>query len=144
MSEPNVEVISDSVAGRIGKNDWISLGDSGTRHRTGPLRHVGECVVVRDHGRDFPALLLIYGTEAELGAHKLSATRPVTVSLDGFSGGLVSTRPDTRIELQSPAIRPSDRFVLDGQLILQAQPGRLEFTLAAPGVHTLRHTKITK
>jgi hypothetical protein len=139
VPEPKVEVMPESVAGRIGDRDWVSLGDPAARHQTGPLRHVSECVLVRDRSREFPAVLMVFGTDIEFGPHRLVSSKPVTVSLGGLSGGFLSTRPDTRIELHSPAIRSTDRFVLDGQHELQPRSGRLEINLSTPGEHTLGH-----
>jgi hypothetical protein len=137
MSEPSITAMGEA-AGRIGDTDWISLGQPGSRRTTGPLSHISEYVIARDRNANPPAVLMVSGTEFRMGPHLLKSDKPVTVSLNGLSGGLLTTRPATRVEIHSPAIHGSDTFILDHGLVIRAQEGRLTILLDPPGEHGVR------
>ena len=48
-----------------------------------------------------------------------------------------NSRPDTRIEIHSPAIKGGDRFRLDDQAIVADEAGALVFMLENAGEHSL-------
>ncbi len=124
---------------RAGDTDWISLGNLESRVTAGPLTHISEYTIVRDRDNSFPAILMISGMECRFGLHSLSSSKPVTASLNGLNGGFRNLRPDTRIEMNSPEIKAGDRFRLDNQSIIAGEAGRLVFTLAETGEHSLHH-----
>jgi hypothetical protein len=134
--DPRVEMLGSEGTGRIDDTDWVSLSDPGTRHTTGPLTHVSEFTVIRQRDRSFPALLMIFGLECQVGEHSVTSTKPVDVSLDGLRGGIVNSRPETVVEIRSPEIKSGDHFLLDGVLITASDSGQLLLILAQPGEHS--------
>jgi hypothetical protein len=134
---PEIQALGPN-SGRIGETDWVSTGNLDSRLTAGPLVHTSELTVVRDRTRHFPALLMISGIEFQLDIHSLSSTKPLTVSLDGLRGGLVNSRPDTRVDIHSPEIETGDAFLLDGQPVFAHQPGSLMLQLQDPGEHNFR------
>jgi hypothetical protein len=139
-SAPKTETIGKDSA-RIGTDDWFSLGNLRTRLSVGPLTHVSEYVLVRDRAAQFPALLMVSGQEFRFGEHSLSSTKPITISLDGLSGGFLNKQPDTLVEIHSPQIRKGAAFLLDGHSIEASAPGILIVTLIAPGRHQLEQVR---
>jgi hypothetical protein len=137
MPEPKLELVAGTAAMRIGSTDWVSLGDLEAQRRIGLFQHLSEYVVVREQGKDFPALLMIGGLEFQSGPHSLISNKPLSVSLGGVKGGMRSTRPDTVVALRSPVIKPGDRFLLDGATIAASPDGLLSLSLAEPGEHRL-------
>ncbi len=136
-SQARIETVGNN-AFRIGATDWVSLGSPATQVSAGPLSHFSEYVIVRDRQESFPALLMVSGLECRFHSHSLRSSKPVTASLKGLHGGFLTSRPDTRVEIHTPAIKAGDRFQLDGQPIVAAKSGVLVLTLAIPGEHTLQ------
>jgi hypothetical protein len=132
---PKIETLSDSAC-RIGVTDWIGLGSLKDHVINGPLDHVSEFTIVRDRAKAFPALLMVSGLQCRFGSHALSCTKPMTASLDGLRGGFLNSRPDTQVEIQSPAIQKGDRFLLDKGSLIADQPGILSFMLTTTGQHS--------
>ena len=108
-----------------------------TRRRVGPFQHTSEYVLYRERANSFPALLMMGGLEFDCGPHAILSNKPVSLSLDGLQGGLLSTRPDTRVEFHSPAIRSGDKFLLDGATTIASADGFLLISLNQPGEHIL-------
>jgi hypothetical protein len=79
---------------------------------------------------------MVKGFQCRFGPHSIFSTKPMTVSMDGLRGTFVNSRPDTRVEIQSPEIRPGDRFLLDGKLIAVEKSGILNILLAAAEQHS--------
>jgi hypothetical protein len=122
---------------RIGATDWVSLGRLDTQVTAGPLKHISEYTIVRDRQQSFPALLMVSGLECRFHSHSLTSSKPVTASLKDLHGGFLNSRPDTRIEIHSPAIKGGDRFRLDDQAIVADEAGALVFMLENAGEHSL-------
>ena len=136
--EPQMEMLGKETGARIGSSDWVSLSDPGTLRTTGPVSHASEYVVVRDRGTSFPALLMIFGLECRVGAHSVTSSKPVSLSLDRLRGAILSSRPDTVVEIRTPGIRSGDLFLLDGEVAAAPEAGRLELRLVSPGEHSFR------
>jgi hypothetical protein len=134
---PKVEARGE-YACLIGGTDWFSFGDTGRRITAGLFEHVSEYSLVRERGQGFPAMLMAFGVNCSFGKHSLSSNKPITASLDGLRGGMRNERPQTRVELRSPAIRAGARFLLDDQAITAQKAGILSFTLEEPGEHSFR------
>lgn len=121
---------------RIGTTDWISLGRLDAQVTAGPLKHFSEYTIVRDRQQNFPALLMVSGLECRFNAHSLTSSKPVTASLKDLHGGFLNSRPDTRIEIHTPAIKAGDRFRLDGKAIIADESGVLILVLKNAGEHS--------
>jgi len=122
---------------QIGETDWMSLGDGESRVQEGPLAHVSEYVLTRGRSASFPSVLMVQGIEFRFGAHAVTSSKPVTLSLEGLNGDLLNSRPDTLLEVRSPAIKAGTRFLLDGEEVSAGQTGLLSFSLRAAGTHRL-------
>ncbi len=133
---PKMEAAGPGI-GRVGGADWMAIGDAGTRRTAGPLGFVGECVVARERNHAFPALIVISGSEIRMGPHSLLSTKPVTASMDGLRGTLLTSRPDTEVEIRSPEINAASRFQLDGAPLPAPENGLLRLGLRQPGPHSL-------
>jgi hypothetical protein len=136
---PKIEVLCNG-AGRVGTSDWISLGGRRAHAAIGPLEHVSEYVIVRDRAELFPALLMISGLEFRFQSHSVSSSKPITASLNGLYGSFQNTRPNTRVEIESPEIGKGDTFDLDGKYVVADKPGRLILLLGKMGEHAFRRT----
>lgn len=121
----------------VGETDWFSLGSLTQRVTVGMFSHISEYSLARKRGDAFPALLMVSGVECRFGDHELLGSKPLTASLDGLRGGLLTTRPYTQVEIRSPEIRPGAIFILDGDAIAAETPGALTFMLTAAGEHSL-------
>lgn len=128
-------------SGRIGDTDWISAGDPEVRITAGPLSHVSDLTVLRDRGKNFPAVLVISGIEFHFGPYSFTGNKPLTASLDGLEGIWLTSRPDTLVEIHSPDILPGDSFILDDRTVIADKSGELEFQLQKPGEHSFRRTQ---
>jgi hypothetical protein len=135
-AQTKVEALGTSSY-RIGTTDWVSLGRLDTYVTAGPLVHISECSIIRDRQQFFPALLMVSGMECRFNFHSLKSSKPVTASLKGLHGGFLNSRPDTRVEIHTPAIKAGDRFRLDNQSIVAAEAGILVLTLRTVGGHSL-------
>jgi hypothetical protein len=138
MPAPVIETTTPSKVVKIGETDWVALGDSETRVVNGRLQYAAESVVTRDRGRDFPGVLMVSGVEFGLGPHSLTSSKPLTVSLRGLNGTLVTPLPDTEVEIRSPQIRDGQEFLLDDATVLRAEGGMLRFMIPATGPHRLK------
>ncbi len=141
MPEPRPVAAPGPGNARFGVNDWISLGDIELERRAGPFSHISEYVVVRERGGDFPAVLMVSGIDFEQSGHSIRSDKPVTVSMDGLKGGLRNHRPGTRVELRSPALRPGDRFTLDGATVEVSPDRLLVLLLETAGEHRLQPSR---
>lgn len=136
VQEPAMQILEMGNSASVGDSDWVSLSEPETRRTTGPLTHLSEYVIMRKRGDDFPAVLMVFGLEFRSGSHSLVSTKPVTISLDGLRGGILNTRPDTRLEFRSPGINPGDRFLLDGEPVIASNDGVLTLLLSKTGEHS--------
>jgi hypothetical protein len=137
VQEPVMHALEAGNGATVGASDLVSLGDKETSRTEGPLTHSSEYVVLRNRGEAFPALLMVSGTAVRAGAHSIFSTKPVTVSLDGLHGGIVTTVPDTRVELRSPEIKAGESYLLDGEPVSAPESGILSFLLGRTGAHEL-------
>jgi hypothetical protein len=123
---------------RIGAADWVSLGRPDAMVSAGRIRHISDYVLIRDQEASFPALLMVSGQLCQFGVHSIASSKPVTASLKGLYGGFINSRSDTEVEMRTPSIKTGDRFRLDGQSVVAAEPGVLRLLLGNAGEHTLR------
>ncbi|HYK90722.1 MAG TPA: hypothetical protein VE398_18260 [Acidobacteriota bacterium] len=136
MQEPAMQIHDGGNTATIGSSDWVSLGKEGILRVSGPLVHSGEYVIARKRGDGFPAVLMISGLEFRFGSHSIDSDKPVTISLDGLAGGILNSRPDTRIEIRSPEITSGSDFLLDGKRVTSTGDGSIVILLGRTGEHS--------
>jgi hypothetical protein len=113
------------------------MGDPDVRRTAGPLTHTSEFSAVRLREGGPPAVLMVAGTQLKAGGYAVTSNKPVTLSLEGTRGALLSHQPDTRVEIRSMDIRAGQRFLLENEEF-PAADGTLMLLLARPGLHELR------
>jgi hypothetical protein len=123
---------------RMGATDWVSLGRPDMTTTVGRIKHTSEYVIVRDQASVFPALLMVSGRLCQFGVHSIASSKPITVSLKGLYGELLTPRSDTEVEIRTPGIKAGDRLRLDGRLVVAEESGVLRLRLANAGKHSLR------
>ena len=135
--QPEIEVerFGGTGGARVGRTDWIAVGDLGARRSIGPLRHISEYTIVREQSGSYPSVLMVRGLEFEFRKHSLASSKPVTLSLHDLEGQIITTQSNTRIELRSPAI---DRYLLEPDNAASSKEGALTLVFDEPGTYHIR------